>query len=243
VASLPEPLPNPGRGPVTAGTIAQATIAAVRPDFGIFFAIAAPFTLFIDMILSLYGPEPPRNAAELTPRVLLLLVVLPGIIGAIAQMAVAYLVARPDQPPRHALAAALAAMPVYIGALLLASLPTGLGLLLLIVPGIYVSARLFVIVPIAVVERLGPIANLRRSWAMTQPVAWTILWFIVLAVLFVLGLSVLASGVGAAVGSLLKLMGVPGAARFVVALVPALASTLVSIASAAAATTLYLRLR
>jgi membrane-anchored glycerophosphoryl diester phosphodiesterase (GDPDase) len=151
--------------------------------------------------------------------------------------------ARPDELPARALAAALAAMPIYLGALLLTSLSSGLGLLLLIVPGVYISARLFLIVPIAVLERLGPIANVQRSWAMTAPVAWTIVWFIVLAVLFVLGASVLANGIGAAIGSVLKLLGTPGAARFVVALVPALAATVVSIAGAVAATAIYLRLR
>jgi hypothetical protein len=225
------------------GEIWQATLTVLRPSWWTLFAIAAPFTLFVDMVVTLYGPKPPTTMAEFAPRVVVLLIVVPGVIGAIAQLAVAHIIARPGETPRVALAAALAALPAYVGAVVLAAVPTGLGLLLLVVPGLYIAARLFLVVPIAVVERGGAVAILRRSWAMTRDVAWTLLLFIVLAVLFVVGLSVLASGVGAALASVLTVMGLQPVGAFVAALVTAVLATVASIAGAAASTVIYLKLR
>jgi hypothetical protein len=225
------------------GEIWQATLTVLKPQFWTLFAIAAPFTLLVDMTVSLFGPEQPRTMAEFTPRVAVLLVLIPGLIGAIAQLAVAHIVARPESPPRVALAAAFMALPAYLGAVLLSAVPTGLAFLLLILPGLYVAARLFLIVPVAVLERSNPLAIIRRSWAMTGPEAWIILLFLLLAVLFLLGSSVLASGIGAALASVLTVLGLKSVGAFVAALVTATVTTIFSIASAAAATVIYLKLR
>lgn len=218
-------------------------LAALRADFGTLFAIAAPFTLLVDVVLALYGPPAPAKMADLTPQVMLILVVIPALIGAFAQLSVAYLTAQPDASPRAALAAAAAAWPVFVGALLLAAIPIGVGFLLLIVPGLYLSARFYLLTPIAVTERLGAVAILRRSWDLTRECASTILWFFILTILFVLGASLLASGVGAALGSVLTLAGLKPVGVFVAALVNALLAAVFSIASSVAATIIYLKLR
>nr|WP_310522843.1 glycerophosphoryl diester phosphodiesterase membrane domain-containing protein [Polymorphobacter sp.] len=221
----------------------QATLTVLRPQFWSLFAIAAPFTLLVDMVVSLFGPEPPKTVAEFTPKAALLLIALPGVIGAIAQLAVAHMIACPDEAPRRALAAGLAVLPAYLGAVALSAIPTGLAFLLLIIPGLYITARLFLIVPAAVLERGNSVAIIKRSWEMTKPVGWTILLFLVLAILFLLGISVLASGVGAALASVLTLMGLKSVGAFVAALVTAVVTTVFSIASAAASTVIYLKLR
>jgi hypothetical protein len=228
---------------LTAGTIWTAMLAVLRADLWTLFAIAAPFTLLVDMVMAQFGPPQPKTMAELTPQVAALLIVVPALFGALAQLAVAHMTARPDASPRTALAAALAAWPMLVAAMLLSALPTGLGFLLLIVPGLYIAARLYLVAPIAVVERLTPVAILRRSWAMTADSAWTILWFFVLTILFLLGASLLAGGVGAALGSVLTLMGLKPVGIFVAALVSALLAALFSIASAVASTVIYLKLR
>lgn len=234
---------QPENSELTAAGIWTAMLAVLRKDLWTLFAVAAPFTLLIDMGLSLFGPPQPKTMAEFTPQVAVVLILIPALIGALAQLAVANLVARPVESPREALVAAVAVWPMLIGAMLLSALPTALGFLLLIVPGLYIAARLYLVVPIAVVERLRPVAILQRSWALTADSAWTILWFFVLTILFVLGASLLASGVAAALGSVLTLIGMKAVGSFAAALVPALLASLFSIASAVASTVIYLKLR
>ncbi|WP_188761343.1 hypothetical protein [Sandarakinorhabdus glacialis] len=218
-------------------------MAVLRPQFWTLFAIAAPFTLLVDVALTLFGPEPPKTPAELTPRIAVVIILIPALIGGIAQLAVAHLIARPEDTPRVALAAAFAVLPAYLGAVLLSGIPTGIGLLLLVIPGLYIAARLFLIVPIAVVERLGMIAILKRSWTLTEGHAGSILLFLLLAILFLFGATVLASGVGAALGSVLTLAGLKAVGTFVAALASALVGMILSIAVTAAATVIYLKLR
>jgi hypothetical protein len=217
-------------------------VAALRPAFWTMFAIAAPFTLLVDMVLALYGPAQPQTMAELTPRAVLILLVIPALIAAIAQLAVAHLVVRPGEAPRTALSAAFAALPVYVGVLLATALPTGIGYLLLIVPGLYLSARLFLMVPAAVVERGGVMATIRRSWDLTADSAWAIALLLVLGILFIFGASVLATGLGAAIASVLTVMGLKSVGVFIAALFPALLATVVAIASATASAVTFRRL-
>ncbi len=223
------------------GEIWRSMVDVLRADGWTFFALAAPFTVLVDVGLALFGPEPPTKIAEFTPKIVFILVLIPGLIGAIAQLAVAKLVAEPGSTPRAALATALAVLPVYLVAVFLSAVPTGIGLLL-IVPGLYLLARLFLIVPVAVVERLGPLAILQRSWALTAGHGGAIMLFLVLAVLFIFGAGVLISGIGAALGSLLTVAGLKPVGLFVAALLSALASCGFSIASATAGGVVYLKL-
>lgn len=241
-ALLPETVES-SKPRLKAGEIWQATLAVLRLDFWTLFAVAAPFTLLVDMVLSQFGPEQPRSVEELTPRVVAILVLIPALIGAIAQLAVARLIARPDEPPRRALGTALAALPAFIGVLLLTAVPTGVGFLLFVIPGIYIAARLFVVVPVAALERSGPIATIQRSWEITTGNGWAIVWFLVLTVLFLFGASFLAAGVGAALASVLTVIGLKPVGVFLAALVTGLLATAFSIASSAAATIIYLRLK
>ena len=225
------------------GDIWQATIAVIRAHFGVLVAIAAPFTLLVDMVMTLFGPVVPTTIAAFTPQVVLVLVILPGMVGAIAQLAVARLVALPDDMPRAALAAAFVAFPAYAGAILLSALPTGFGFVLFIIPGLYLMARLFLVLPVVVVERLPIVATLQRSWTLTDGNAWPIMLFLALMLLFLLGASALGSGVGMALASVLTLLGMKAVGGFVAALIGATVAMLASIGSAAAATVIYLKLR
>lgn len=217
-------------------------VEVLRADFWTLFALAAPFTLLFDMLMAMFGPAPPKTKEELTVRLVLLLFVLPGLVGAVAQLAVAHLVARPQGGARAALAAAGAAWPLLVGALLLSVVPTTLGFLLLILPGLYITARLYVMVPVAVVERLRPLALLQRSWALTADHGWTILWFLVLAILFLFGAALLVGGVAAALQSVLTLVGLKPVAGFVGSLINATLASVFSIAGAVASTVIYRRL-
>jgi hypothetical protein len=226
---------------LSASNIWQGIIAALRPDFWVFFALVAPFTLLVSMAVTLFGPPQPTSLAEFTPRVAVILLLVPSIIGAFGQLALTWLIANPGGTPARALAAAARTLPGYLLAVLLITPATSLGLLLLVVPGFYLFARMFLVGPVMVIESLGPMAALRRSWALTGPVAWKILLFLVLALLFVFGASVLASGVGAALGLLLTALGLKSVGGFVAALVAATLSMLFTMASAAAGVEVYCR--
>lgn len=227
--------------PLTAGAIWQETLAALRPDFWTLFAVVAPFTLLVGMALSLFGPPPPQKLEDLTPQNVLILGLLPNIIGAIGQLAVVRLLLRPGETAGKALGAAFVGLPAWAGAALLTAAPVGIGLILLVVPGLYLMARLFLIAPVVMIERAGPVAAISRSWALTETSVWKLVLLFVLGGLAVLGLTLLAGGLGSAIGSVLVLAGSRGAADFAVALVPAILSTVVAMASAAAAAVVYRR--
>ena len=227
--------------PLTAGVIWRETLAALRPDFGLLFAVTAPFTLLVGMALTLFGPPVPQTLEDLTPQNVAILGLLPNIIGAIGQLAVVRLILRPGETAGRGLGAALAALPAWSVAALATALPVGFGFLLLIVPGVYLLARLFLIAPVLVIEKGSAFTAIARSWAMTADCAWQLVLLFVMAGLFILGASLLASVVGGAIGSVLLLMGSKGAADFAAALVPALLSTLVAMGSAAAAAVVYRR--
>lgn len=226
---------------LTAGGIWQETLAALRPDFWTMFAIAAPFTLLVGMVLTLFGPAPPQKLDDLSVQTLLILGLLPNIIGAIGQLAVARMVLRPGETAGSALAAGFVALPAWAGAALITALPVGIGLILLIVPGVYLMARLFLIAPVVVVERVGSFTAIARSWQMTESSAWQLVLLLVLAGFGLVGLSLLAAGLGGAIGSVLVLLGSKGAADFAAALVPAVVSTFVAVVSAVAAAVVYRR--
>lgn len=227
--------------PMTVGAIWQAMIDALRADFGVYFTLMAPFSLLVSMAVDLFGPEPPKTMAEFTPRVAVTLLLIPSIIGAIGQLALTWLVATPGGTPRKAIGIALRTLPLYLLGVLIITPMTTLGLLLLVVPGLYLFARFFLLGPVLVIESTGTISALRRSWALTAEASWTIVLFLVLAVLFVIGASLLANGVGAALGLLFTALGLKSVGGFVVALVLATVSTLFTMASASAGVAIYRR--
>jgi hypothetical protein len=233
---------NESTTPLTVSAIWQAMTAMLRADFGVLFALAAPFTLLVSMVVEVFGPPPPTAMADFTPKVVVVLLLIPSIIGAIGQLALTWLLASSGGTPGKAIGVAVRTLPAYLLAVLLITPVTSLGLLLLVVPGLYVFARMFLVGPAMVIESLGPVAALRRSWAMTAPSSWTILLFLVLGLLFVFGASVLASGVGAALGLLLTALGLKSLGGFAAALVAAIISTVFTMASAAAGVVIYRRL-
>jgi hypothetical protein len=86
------------------------------------------------------------------------------------------------QPVRigEALAAAVGRLLPLIGLSILAGLAVGIGMLLLIVPGVILFVMWAVIVPVCVVERLGPTASMSRSSALTKGHRWKILGILLL---------------------------------------------------------------
>lgn len=217
----------------------QATLEGIRRDFWTLFAVAAPFVLLVQVGLALFGPVPPQKLEQYTPSVMLWLFILPSFIGTIGQLAVIDLVARPDRLPRRALGAALAVGPAYLLGTLIGSIGAGLGLVALILPGLYILARLYVAAPVAMLEGLGPIPMLKRSWALTEGQGGTILLFMLVTTLAYLLLSLAAAAVGGAIGSVLTLLRQPEVAHFVAALVPSCVGNAVAVVAGSAAVAVY----
>lgn len=224
---------------LTLNQLWQATLDGIRRDFWTLFAVAAPFVLLVQVGLALFGPEPPKAVAGFTPQVMVWLFILPSFIGTIGQLAVIDLVARPGHLPRQALVAALAMAPAYLLGTLLGSFAAGLGLLALVIPGLYILARLYVVAPVAMLEGLGPLPMLKRSWALTEGHGGTILLFMVTTTCGYLMVSLAAAAVGGAIGSVLALLKLAGVANFVAALVPAMVGNGVAVLAGSAAVAVY----
>lgn len=232
--------------PLDLAALWRDTLATARADLPLYFALTAAFVLLPELALALYGPAPPETVEGLTPRFMLLQAVLPAAIGAIGQLAIVQLVvgSRHGAGPTvgGALRVALLALPVLLLAMLAAALPVALGLLLLILPGLYLAARLTLLMPLIAERHLAPLAALRESWAMTEDNGGRILAFILLWTVVFLGAAILAGGLGAALGSVLTLAGAKTVGAVAAALVSAAAAALFSVYNAVGIAVIYLHL-
>ena len=89
------------------------------------------------------------------------------------------------QPVRigESLRAALSRVFPLLGLTILLGLAVSLGLILLVVPGLILITMWAVVVPICVVERLGPTASMSRSSMLTKGHRWKIFGIVVLLAL------------------------------------------------------------
>ena len=86
-----------------------------------------------------------------------------------------------------------------LGLIFLASLGWTIGLMLLVIPGIILMVRWSVSIPVCVVERLGPVASLKRSAELTKGHRWKIfgMFFLIWLISMVIGIVI-----GAVMGAL-----------------------------------------
>lgn len=232
--------------PLDLAALWRETLETARADLPLYFALAAAFVLLPELALALYGPPPPETIEALTPRFLLLKAVLPAAIAAIAQLAIVTLVVggRHGDGPTvgGALKLALLALPGLLLAMVAAALPVSVGILLLVLPGLYLAARLALLMPIIADRHLAPLAALRESWTMTEGNGGRILLFILLWYVVFVGAAILAGGLGAALGSVLTVAGAVALGNLVAALVSAAAAALFSIYNAVGIAVIYLHL-
>lgn len=223
------------------GEIWNATLATCRRDLALYVTVAAPFTLLPQLAADLFGPPLPDAARDLNGTHLVVHLLLPAIVGGVAQLAIARMAARGDTAGA-ALRIAAAMLPGLVVALVLGAAVIGFGLLALVVPGLYLWARLALAPPLIAIERLGPLEALRRSFALSADAAWTILGFLValfgVALLAAALIGAIAAGVNALASASLGVAvgGVAGS------LVAAIAATLLAVLNAIAGVELYRRL-
>ncbi len=87
-----------------------------------------------------------------------------------------------------------------VGNGILKGIAVGIGLILLIIPGIFLGTIWAVTAPAIVVERVGVLDAFSRSWELVQGNFWPVLGAYVLGFLIVIGVSIVASAIGIAIG-------------------------------------------
>lgn len=219
---------------LSAGGLWQATAARLNADLGMLLTVAAPFTLLVDVAVSLLGPPPPLKLADITPQVMLWNSLVPIVVGTIAALAVSRLAGRPGTTPRDALAAAFALFPAYLLAFLAYGLIGGFGLLLFLLPGLYIAARMLPLAAVAALEGGSAGTMLRRTWALTEGHGANLLWFLTIATFAAVFGLLLAGAVAGAVASVATLLGAEPLGHFASAALGGFYAMLVSVAFAVA---------
>lgn len=103
------------------------------------------------------------------------------LIGIVGLAAIATLLLTPDRPSvADALRLALRRIGRFVLANLLVAIPVGLGLWMFVLPGLFMQARLIVVVPVIVAEPNQSAARaMGRSWRVTGDVRWALLGAVV----------------------------------------------------------------
>ena len=219
--------------PLSANEIWRATAASFARARSDYLTLAAAFTLLPAMFAEVLGPAVTLTAAVGTSLIVWQIILL--LLGMVAQLAIQRMVLC-GEPPRAALVAAFPKVPTLFLASLLAAVmmlpatmlivgsmrgqpPLLLPGLVLLIPALYAVARLSLAAPMIGARGLGPVAALRASWRATTANGWRILGVLagLLATLLVIGL--VARGIGAALGSVLTLLGTKEGGGFVAALI------------------------
>lgn len=223
---------------------ARETLAEARVGMALYLPIAAAFAFMPNLLTARFGPPLPRSAADMTTLVLLIDVALPAAIGAVGQLAIVRLALDNARPTvGSALRHAVMLLPVVLVAALLSGAVVTGGMLALVVPGLYIAGRLALVLPVVAVEGGSAVGAVFRSWALTEGQGWRtfgflLLWFVVFIIV-----SIVAGGLGAAIGSVLALSGAKAIGGLVVLVISSATAAVVSIYNAIAVAVVYRRLK
>jgi hypothetical protein len=177
------------------------------------------------------------------PGAWLLLVPLAIVATLIGNLAISLLALRPGASVGEAIQHGLRRSPVVLGAALLVGLASALVMVPVIVlaagaavalgnPGlaaiaglpmlallVFLWTRLLMLNPIGAMERLGPVAILRRSWALTKGYFWRLLGFLILLLVVAMVASAAVGTVGGILVVLLAGPPEPGSLSFYLVLI------------------------
>ena len=231
--------------PLSIATLWRETLIDARVLMPLALPVAAAFVLLPEVAVELFGPPLPTTMAAMTPTVVLIDLVLPALIGVVAQAAIVRLaldqrggVAR---SVGEALAIALRTWPLIVVALFAIALPVGAALLL-ILPGLYLTGRLSLIVPL-VVDGHGAVAAIERSWALTAGNGWRVIGFTLLFAAWFIVVSAATGIVGAGIAALFKGAGLAGAGAIVASTLGASVAAVFAVFNSVAMASVYRHLR
>ena len=129
------------------------------------------------------------------------LVTAPLIAGAVSRVCAASYLGQ-QVGPGDALRTTLRRLPALLAAGFLAGLAIIGGFLLCILPGIALAVLYTVVVPAMMIEEIGPIEGLRRSWRLVKPRFWGVLGIVALAWIISAFIGNLLGGAPSAIGTL-----------------------------------------
>ncbi len=208
------------RGPAKSAPAASSLTAAAPP-------VARPAR-----------PSLPR----VPPNVLLIDLLLPALIGLIAQATIIRLALdrrrRVARSVAEALTAAARAWPLLVVTLGFATVPIGFGLLAFVLPGLYLAGRL-VPATALVLDGLSPVAALERSWALTSGNGWRVIGFTLVFFGWFVIVSAATGFVGAGAAAVLKAAGAGGVGEVVAATLDGAVAALAAVFNAVALATIY----
>ena len=164
--------------PLRFAEVWSATFAASRRDIGIYLTIAAAFVLLPTVAAAVLGPPPPLRMSQMSPASALLQLGL-AIVGCIAQIAIARL-ATSGGAVGEAVRTSLVRLPLVVASIVLSSfaLVPAIGIfqiallghnelaapaVALLIPGLYVVARLSLVLPLIAGRPVGPVDALRAK--------------------------------------------------------------------------------
>lgn len=223
------------------------TFAAARGGMPLYLPLAAAFVLLPGVAIDLFGPVLPKTPAGLTPRLVFIALVVPALIGIVAQAAIIRLAidkARGiDRSVGEALLMALRLWPVLVVAVMLAGVPISAGILLFIVPGLYMAGRLALAMPLVVDGVAAPLAAVRQSWEQTEGNGWRIIAFLLLWTFWFLALSAIAAAIAGGIATALAGLGAGAAGAVIASAIGGVVAALFTVFNAVGVAQVYVRLR
>ncbi|HUP85138.1 MAG TPA: hypothetical protein VM143_05660 [Acidimicrobiales bacterium] len=133
--------------------------------------------------------------------VLLGLLTAPLIAGAVSRVCAASYLGQ-QIGPGEALKSTLHRLPALLAASFLVLLLQVLGFVLCILPGIALSVLYTVVTPALMIEEIGPIQAMRRSWRLIRPRFWGVLGIVILAFVISSFVGNLLGGAPSAIGTI-----------------------------------------
>lgn len=230
--------------PLGVGEIVDATFTVYRRRFGPMLAIVL-MLVFIPFLVSLVGGCSLDSGGTTTcTSPIGWLGYYVGVVGSMVAGVAAVLVAAgayADVPSdwRSAMSAGIRRIVAIVAATIVAAVLMAIGFVLLIIPGIFVLVSLAVVWEALIIEGIGPMESIKRSWRLVAGERWRVFG----AGLLVIVLMVIFVGVVSAVIALILSAGLGVSGGMTGYLVQQVASLLSIPLTAALGTVIYLDLR
>lgn len=165
---------------VVAGPIQLLSALSRRGEFG----GGSVFNVFSNQTTTQNNGVSVGSGVALLATGLLSLVALPYAGGAISRVVSASYMGGAELPGSALRATLRRAWPL-LAASILVHILEALGLVLVILPGLMLMALYVCVAPAIVIEGLGPIQGMKRSWALNRPRMWRVMGIAILSGLVV----------------------------------------------------------
>ena len=176
--------------PHSVGDIIDASFTIYRKRFGPMIAVCL-LLVFIPFVISLIGGCTTEGASTSCDSAIGWIGNIASQIGVGVASAAAILVAAEayagmSSDWRQSTAAGLRRIVPIVVVTVVAGVAIGIGFVVIVVPGIFLAVSFAVAIPALMIERVGPIESLKRSWRLVSGERWR---------LFGAGLSMIIIGV------------------------------------------------